>query len=300
MPGGNIREENLEERIERIRRRDEEIEKKHREVEADRLAALEANAMVKTTAPSDNEWPKEHKYDKLDFTYDVKDDEGDEDSKKTVDDVRIQRNYKKFPDGQGPPADPTYNFLADAERDGTGNKSGTNANESDKKDWRSNSSSNSNRRTSNSIKNRNGGKSKSFIAPGSGKYHEKHRNSDEYNSWKNEREQIDDARVSRQKNDDGKWRREWDNNKMPLNAAGQNKGAAFDDRQVRFKVGGQVNSRNDAMTTTHSDPEKLRQFNSLPQKLSELAIEKRGNITVSITQDGEVKSVKCKYIYWIS
>lgn len=38
MPGGDVYTESLEQRIERIRKRDEEIEKKHREAEADRLA----------------------------------------------------------------------------------------------------------------------------------------------------------------------------------------------------------------------------------------------------------------------
>lgn len=104
MPGGSICDENLEQRIERIRKRDEEIEKKHREAEEDRLAALKANAMVKTKPPNDDDWPKAHKYDKLDFTYDVKNDNVDEaTSKKPTDEnaTRSQRAFKKFPDGQG-------------------------------------------------------------------------------------------------------------------------------------------------------------------------------------------------------
>lgn len=101
MPGGGVCDENLEQRIERIRKRDEEIEKKHREAEADRLAALQANAMVKTTAPSDDEWPKAHKYDKLDFTYDVKNDNAESDEKKPTEEIRLQRPFKKFPEGQG-------------------------------------------------------------------------------------------------------------------------------------------------------------------------------------------------------
>jgi hypothetical protein len=63
--------EDLEERIARIKKRNEEIEKKHREAEADRLMALKENAMVAIKPPKDDDWPREHKYDKLDFTYDV-------------------------------------------------------------------------------------------------------------------------------------------------------------------------------------------------------------------------------------
>lgn len=102
MPGGGICEENLEQRIERIRKRDEEIEKKHREAEEDRLAALQANAMVKTSAPDDDDdWPKAHKYDKLDFTYDVKTDIAEDENKKPMDETRLQRPFKKFPTGEG-------------------------------------------------------------------------------------------------------------------------------------------------------------------------------------------------------
>lgn len=303
MPAGNIRDENLEERIERIRRRDEEIEKKHREAEEDRLAALQANAMVKTTAPTDDEWPKAHKYDKLDFTYDVKNDDIDDaTNKKNGDDAaRLQRNYKKFPDGQGPPADPTYNFLADAERDGVPAKGTVNSVDTDKKDWRANNTGNNlNRKSTNSSfnKGRNGGRNKS------GNFHGQQRGSggggsnDEYNSWKNERDRYDESRVNRQKSGEGKWRREWDNDKVPAEISNSNKGndgCNVDDRQIRFKVGAPINSNSSAVPSQINDI-KAKQFNSLPQKLSELNIEKRGNITVSISQDGEVKSVKCKCI----
>lgn len=68
----NLQAENLEERMERIRKRNEELEKKYREAEEDRLMALKDNAMVEIKPPKDEDWPREHKYDKLDFTYDQK------------------------------------------------------------------------------------------------------------------------------------------------------------------------------------------------------------------------------------
>lgn len=67
-----MQSENLEERMERIRKRNEELEKKYREAEEDRLMALKDNAMVEIKPPKDKDWPREHKYDKLDFTYDQK------------------------------------------------------------------------------------------------------------------------------------------------------------------------------------------------------------------------------------
>lgn len=303
MPGGNFRDESLEARIERIRERDEEIEKKHREAEADRLAALQANAMVRTTAPKDEDWPKAHKYDKLDFTYDVKTDDVDDANKKAG--SVLSRNYKKFPEGQGPPADPTYNFLADAERDGT-IKNGSTSGDGDKKDWRAScTGGHLNRRGNNNIsgnnsfnKARNNGKGKN--SAGSGKFSQ--RNADgEYSSWKNERERIDETRVNRQKSDEGKWRREWDSEKTTTqDASNQSKsnsvGVAADVASLPVN-----NTRSVALESAEpvevgevAKAEVTKPANRLPEKFNELNIEKRGNITVSISQDGEVKSVKCE------
>lgn len=114
VPIIDLTEENLERRIQRIRERDEEIEKKHREAEADRLTALKMNAMVKIKSTPDDDWPRAHKYDKLDFTYDVKEAEV---GTQNIDNGKIRRKPKQIIEYQGPPADPTYNFLADAERD---------------------------------------------------------------------------------------------------------------------------------------------------------------------------------------
>lgn len=295
MPGGILCQENLEQRIERIRKRDEEIEKKHREAEADRLAALQANAMVNITAPTDEDWPKEHKYDKLDFTYDVKPDELDEMAKKN-EETRLQRAYKKFPEGQGPPADPTYNFLADAERDGINKSSG----DGEKKEWRSNNS-NTNRRT-NSLNNsfnrgrHNGGSGKGKNIPSSKHQYQQQKtdssvgSGQEPKSWRNERDRVD-----------GKWRREWDNDKSGQDvktASFKSNSATHDERlsksDLRFKIGETVNARNISLNKHQNEFQNTKEFNSLPQKISEMAIEKRGNITVSLSQDGEVKSVRCK------
>lgn len=302
MPGGNFRDESLEARIERIRERDEEIEKKHREAEADRLAALQANAMVRTTAPKDEDWPKAHKYDKLDFTYDVKVDDADESNKKAG--SVLSRNYKKFPEGQGPPADPTYNFLADAERDGIA-KNSSNSGESDKKDWRAactgghlNRRGNNNNNSFN--KGRNNGKGKN--STGSGKFQQRNAGADgEYTSWKNERERIDESRVNRQKSDEGKWRREWDSEKSAQDANNQSKANAGSVvlRAPNAPINNTRNLPAEAVPNEVNNEVKAdvaQLANILPQKFNELNIEKRGNITVSISQDGEVKSVKCEYL----
>lgn len=348
-------QENLEERIERIRKRDEEIEKRHREAEADRLMALKDNAMVKTKPPNNDDWPLGHKYDTLDFTYDQKEPAGSGNSsgeernilangqkrEKSGNYTKPGRDYKKFADGQGPPPDPSYNFLADAERDGTSGErnisgNGSGGGISDKKDWRSNNSSNGstglngNRNKNglnNSFRGRNGGgggggtgsngnnKSKNGgnnnnTTNGSNNNRYIANPNVEYNSWKNERERIDEARIGRQKVGDGKWRREWDTDKHN-NSGGGNNGVVPNDittvggneslniKLEKINVNDICYMNGDGQIIRQKSPNHHHNHNNMTRNISqytELPMEKRGNIMVSVSQDGEVKSVKCKYI----
>lgn len=147
----DLTEENLERRIQRIRERDEQIEKKHREAEADRLTALKMNAMVKIKPSSDEEeWPRAHKYDKLDFTYDIDKDDSDslqDTTKDTAKDINkdatkiTMRKPTVFAENEGPPADPIYNFLADSERDGLPSN--------EKREWNSATNNNLHKRNNN-------------------------------------------------------------------------------------------------------------------------------------------------------
>ncbi|XP_055594078.1 uncharacterized protein LOC129745184 [Uranotaenia lowii] len=122
MSSAQNQQEDLEARIARIKKRNEEIEKKHREAEADRLMAMKENAMVEMKPPKDEDWPREHKYDKIDFTYDLDEEALAElEAKKKEKNAFIQKiakDYKVFAEGEGPPPDPAYSFLADVERDG--------------------------------------------------------------------------------------------------------------------------------------------------------------------------------------
>jgi hypothetical protein len=68
-------QENLEERMERIRKTNEQIEKKHREAEEDRILALKANAMISTKPPDESSWPKAHAYDEVEFKYEIENSE---------------------------------------------------------------------------------------------------------------------------------------------------------------------------------------------------------------------------------
>lgn len=127
--------ESLEERLERIRLKNEEIEKRHREAEEDRHRALQDNAMVEVKPVKHEDWPTQHKYDTLDFTYDVDPEAVVQQETRSADATlspstaavsadgaptsTAGRKKKTFTEGDGPPPDPAYNFLADSERDGS-------------------------------------------------------------------------------------------------------------------------------------------------------------------------------------
>ncbi|CAO1354125.1 unnamed protein product [Diamesa hyperborea] len=111
--------DNLDERMERIRIKNEELEKKHAIAQADLKTAKEEGSLV-TQKVNVEDWPKQHKYDTLEFTYDVEDKDknqsadtlGDAD-KKTPQPILL-RSGKELKDP--PPADPAFNFLRDDER----------------------------------------------------------------------------------------------------------------------------------------------------------------------------------------
>ncbi|XP_017877557.1 uncharacterized protein MAL13P1.304-like [Ceratina calcarata] len=117
------------------------------------------------------------------------------------------KKIHSFAQGEGPPPDPKYNFLADSEREepGVENIKETNGNKSHQKQMRGNFKG---RR----IVGRGGtqkdckssrGNCKDDSQPG-------------YDAWRAERNRIDEDRISRQKTAEGNWRREWDNDKVHI------------------------------------------------------------------------------------
>uniref|UniRef100_A0A1B0CFM3 Uncharacterized protein n=1 Tax=Lutzomyia longipalpis TaxID=7200 RepID=A0A1B0CFM3_LUTLO len=224
----NIKTENLTERMERIRLKNEEIEKKHREAMEDRLAAVKNNAMVAIKPPSDDDWPRQHKYDTLDFTYDATESQSAEKNRPgQAQVIRPGKEHKKFADGQGPPPDPVYNFLADAERDGTPQQTNTPR-----------------------MGNQEGGKGA---------------------QWK---------QANGQRNRNG----------VAGGSFRQNRGKP---REQRYAFERQKSS-GDAKWKGTPQQRPMNVPNKMSQNPGELVTEKRGNITISVSQDGEIKSVKCE------
>ncbi|GAB0096778.1 hypothetical protein DMENIID0001_123440 [Sergentomyia squamirostris] len=224
----SIQTESLENRMERIRLKNEEIEKKHREAMEDKLAAQKNNAMV-SIKPSDDDWPRKHKYDTEDFPYD--DDTDGEKIRPQLTAQPTRKEHKKFADGQGPPPDPVYNFLADAERDGTPQQNPGNPRDIP----------------------RNAEKNIGWKQPsGGGGY--RNRNGVAGGSFRQNKGKPRDQRFERQKSTgDVKWK------------------------------GPQIQQRPMAAPINLSPPMNAGEL---------VMTEKRGNITISVSQDGEIKSVK--------
>lgn len=195
----------LEAKINKIRQQNEEIKRRYEEVEEDKKNAAKLNALVQMVPSTD--WPErkeppvfsnppriKHKLPKEKHEY-----------------VQAPlcgegKKMHGFAEGEGPPPDPKYNFLADSEREEFGvehpresivNKSHA-------------------RLTRGNLKKKPVGREGTQK---DGKIHKgKFRDESQpgYEAWRAERNRIDEDRISRQRTAEGNWRREWDNDKTHI------------------------------------------------------------------------------------
>ncbi|XP_063242667.1 coiled-coil domain-containing protein 9-like [Bacillus rossius redtenbacheri] len=196
-------DELLEERIEKIRRKNEEIKRRHLEVEADKRHAAKLNALVQPKAPSEDwtsAWsapgagPRRQGAPPEQPAPEAR-------RRRDLDGTDGQRTPKQngkcyvFTEVNGPPPDPVYNFLADSEREP--GREGAERRGSRQAGARGASG-------------RPRGRER---AP---PHKEVRRNNHhaEYEAWRAERNRIDQDRINRQKTAEGLWRREWDNEKV--------------------------------------------------------------------------------------
>ncbi|KAL2725116.1 putative serine/threonine-protein kinase tsuA [Vespula squamosa] len=191
----------LEERISKIRQQNEEIKRRHEEVEEDKKNAAKLNALVQMVPSTD--WPE--RKEPPEYSNPSKATHKQKSAtKEQLEHVQLHHPNDRRK-GEGPPPDPKYNFLADAERE-------------------ENSVPNQRENTGN--KNHNRSIRGNFKKRGMGRegqqrgrtYHGAHRDEHkpEYEAWRKERNRIDEDRISRQKTAEGNWRREWDNDKAHL------------------------------------------------------------------------------------
>ncbi|XP_043471635.1 trichohyalin-like [Leptopilina heterotoma] len=239
----------LEEKINKIRLQNEEIKRRYEEVEADKKNAAKLNALVQMVPSSD--WPE--RKEPPEFTR-------KETSKTNVKSKPIKEHSErpqqyligavegkkihKFAQGDGPPPDPKYNFLADSERE-------ENIID-DKRDEDKQKA--PNKYVRNGPRKRGGGRDV---------YQKDHRKIPatsrdgylpEYDAWRAERNRIDEARINRQRTAEGNWRREWDNDKVNIKKDSSKK-------DLRFSLG-------DTSRRDYKEYDKRHQFEVEPTNRS--------------------------------
>ncbi|XP_011500451.1 PREDICTED: uncharacterized protein LOC105364263, partial [Ceratosolen solmsi marchali] len=211
----NMASSALEEKIIKIKLQNEEIRRRHEEVEADKKNAAKLNALVKMV-PSDD-WPE--RKEPPEFSAPPKITQKQKALNKEHNDRppqhysgiqdRLGKKDHKFAQGDGPPPDPKYNFLADSERE-------IRITDNSRVDESKNRSRNKASRGSKKRGGDSGGGSRDAYFKdnrGPHAFYSREEALPEYEAWRAERNRIDEARISRQKTAEGNWRREWDSNK---------------------------------------------------------------------------------------
>ncbi|XP_071644162.1 uncharacterized protein [Temnothorax longispinosus] len=195
----------LEEKINKIRQQNEEIRRRHEEVEEDKKNAAKLNALVQMVPSTD--WPERKEppeFSNLPRTSNKAKPakEHHEHSQQYQPASGEGRKGHMFAQGQGPPPDPKYNFLADAERE-----------ESERGESTKDISNRGQKYSRGMFRRRPGGKDgmQRDYRTNRGSHRDEHQ--PDYEAWRAERNRIDEDRISRQRTAEGNWRREWDNDK---------------------------------------------------------------------------------------
>ncbi|XP_011305970.1 uncharacterized protein [Fopius arisanus] len=200
----------LEEKINKIRQQNEEIKRRYEEVEADKKNAAKSNALVQMVPSTD--WPE--RKEPPEFSSPPVPSKNHPKLRNSPRDHNGSIQYRAggegkkthtFPQNEGPPPDPKYNFLADSERE----EHHENSKDPDKIKGRGKSSRGHFKKQkagrewqSREYRGKSGGSGQDSLP--------------DYEAWRAERNKIDEARISRQRTAEGNWKREWDNDKMHL------------------------------------------------------------------------------------
>ncbi|XP_003484898.1 uncharacterized protein LOC100741686 isoform X2 [Bombus impatiens] len=195
----------LEEKINKIRQQNEEIRRRYEEVEEDKKNAAKLNALVQMVPSTD--WPERKEPPEFSNPPKTKPKSTKEKYECTLQSHGGEgKKIHSFAQGEGPPPDPKYNFLADSEREeptieytkeNSGNRSHHKA-------------------TRGSFRKKISGRegNQKDIKPNKGNYRDESQPG--YDAWRAERNRIDEDRISRQRTAEGNWRREWDNDKVHI------------------------------------------------------------------------------------
>lgn len=250
--------ENLEERLARIRLKNEEIEKKHREAEEDRIKAIKDNAMV---VKSPKHPPRQHKYDHVEFVYDNETSGIPSETAATT-----RKESKKFTEGGGPPPDPVYNFLADSTRDGTSKSGRSNEQQQHQPQLQSRKGESFRRQQSQSSKDKAGGDGTNWSKPV--QYAVKPAKNLETN-WRNPEPEISEKTA----------------------------GGGGAGRKLTCSIGSSSFTSHPPPPLPKDHHQHGGETNLPKPKEPELVVEQRGNIQISVSKDGEIQSVKCEWAW---
>ncbi|KAK9308385.1 hypothetical protein QLX08_001567 [Tetragonisca angustula] len=194
----------LEEKINKIRQQNEEIRRRYEEVEEDKKNAAKLNALVQMVPSTD--WPERKEPPEFSNPPKTKSKPTKEKHEYTLQSHAGEgKKIHSFAQGEGPPPDPKYNFLADSERE-----------EPNADCIKENSGNRSHKATRGSFRKKVGGKESNHKdnKPNKGNYRDEFQPG--YDAWRAERNRIDEDRISRQRTAEGNWRREWDNDKVHI------------------------------------------------------------------------------------
>ncbi|EFN60917.1 hypothetical protein EAG_06028 [Camponotus floridanus] len=197
----------LEEKINKIRQQNEEIRRRHEEVEEDKKNAAKLNALVQMVPSTD--WPE--RKEPPEFSNPPRTNNKSKPAKEHHEHIQHHsvsgegRKVHTFAQGQGPPPDPKYNFLADAERE-----------EGNMENITDNPSSKGQKHSKGTFRKKSGGKDGMQKDYRVNRSHRRDEHQPEYEAWRAERNRIDEDRISRQRTAEGNWRREWDNDKAHI------------------------------------------------------------------------------------
>ncbi|XP_072746070.1 uncharacterized protein [Anoplolepis gracilipes] len=198
----------LEEKINKIRQQNEEIRRRHEEVEEDKKNAAKLNALVQMVPSTD--WPE--RKEPPEFSNPPRTNNKSKPAKEHQEHPQQYhsasgegRKGHTFAQGQGPPPDPKYNFLADAERE-EGNLESTKDNMPNK----------GQKHSKGTFRRKPAGKDGVQKDYRMNRSYRRDEYQPEYEAWRAERNRIDEDRISRQRTAEGNWRREWDNDKAHI------------------------------------------------------------------------------------
>ncbi|XP_071161303.1 protein starmaker-like isoform X12 [Mytilus edulis] len=218
------REALLNKKMEEIRKKNDALRKRHEEIQKDKKVAASLSKPLPTDLSGGNSPTKEKQTYPNDRKYTDNMDQPRKNNKPVGRGKPRPKSGGDFNHVQGPPPDPSYNFLSDRSREGMQHKQQERSDRREPprrhpKNFGGQDFSNVKNQMKNvkERQNRNGPPKSKFEMTVTMTGKERR----EYFEWKADRDRVDNARIERQKSSSGEWKREWDKEKFESDEAKQ-------------------------------------------------------------------------------